>query len=357
MNAPNQGLIYGANGYTGQLIARQAAAQGLRPILAGRNEPQLKALGEELGLETRVFSLKEIEPNLKDVGGVLHCAGPFSETAAPMMEACIQAGVHYLDITGEWRVVEQAARLHDRAKNAGIALLPAVGFDVVPSDCLAKQLADALPTGAQLELAFTTVGRSGISPGTARTMLQQLGGSNYVRREGRIEAVSADWKTTSIPFTHGQRDAVTIAWGDIASAFYSTGIPNIEVYTTMPRKQIRRLHRWSWFTPLLQWSVMQWLGRKWIQRNVNGPTEPQRNKASAEFWGRVTDASGKTAEATLRTPEGYTLTTLTALASLQRAVADQAPHGFSTPAMAFGGEFIEQFTGVELTWRTKPASD
>src|SRR5215210_6957283 len=96
-------LIYGANGYTGELIARTAAERGLKPILAGRSQIKVEALAKELGLTARSFSLedkKSLEYTLKEVDFVLHCAGPFSLTAKPMVEACLRLGKHYLDITG-----------------------------------------------------------------------------------------------------------------------------------------------------------------------------------------------------------------------------------------------------------------
>ena len=150
-------MIYGAYGYTGQLIAKQAIAEGFRPILAGRDPGRTEALAQELGCPFRAFSLDQPEfsaTNLADVALVLNCAGPFMETAQPMIQACVRLGVHYLDITGEWKVIEHAARQDERAKAAGSIIMPAVGFDVVPSDCLAVQLATALPTACNLELAF-----------------------------------------------------------------------------------------------------------------------------------------------------------------------------------------------------------
>src|ERR1700722_9350476 len=97
-------LIYGANGYTGGLIARSAVARGHRPIVAGRNAAAVTALAGELGVEGRCFSLDDpaaLDAGLEGMTIVLHCAGPFAHTARPMAEACLRRGVHYLDVTGE----------------------------------------------------------------------------------------------------------------------------------------------------------------------------------------------------------------------------------------------------------------
>ena len=110
-------MIYGANGYTGELIARQAVAQGLKPVLAGRSESKLRPLAEELNLPWRVFSLDNVDriaAELNNTALVLHCAGPFSATASPMIQACLNSGTHYLDITGEVSVFDYAQRHHEQ---------------------------------------------------------------------------------------------------------------------------------------------------------------------------------------------------------------------------------------------------
>lgn len=127
-------IIYGANGYTGELIAREAVRQGLKPTLAGRNKAKVEALAQELGLGYKAFGLDNVDAVSEQLQGfklVMHCAGPFSATSKPMMEACIKAGAHYLDITGEISVFELAQSLNSQAEKADIVLCPGVGFDVI----------------------------------------------------------------------------------------------------------------------------------------------------------------------------------------------------------------------------------
>ncbi|MYS25181.1 saccharopine dehydrogenase (NAD+, L-lysine forming), partial [Streptomyces sp. DvalAA-14] len=183
-------LLYGATGYTGRLIARRAAARGLRPVLAGRNAAKLVPLAAELGLEHRVFGLAEpgaIRRGLDGVDGVAHCAGPFARTALPMATACIETRTPYLDITGEIDVFESLYALGPRAAAAGVTLLPGAGFDVVPTDCVAALLAARLPDATQLDLAFLTGG--GTSPGTARSALEGAADGGRIRAGGEIRAV------------------------------------------------------------------------------------------------------------------------------------------------------------------------
>ena len=348
-------MIYGANGYTGRLIADLATAQGRRPILAGRDASKIEAMSKELDCPFRVFALSSAEAiaeQLVGISAVLHCAGPFSQTARPMIEACLLAGVDYLDITGEWEVIEFAAQQHGRAVDAGISIMPSVGFDVVPTDCLAAQLAAALPTASELELAFRT--GSGVSPGTAKSIFATSGDGGRVRMDGEIARVPTAWRTMRIRFPSVSRDVVTVPWGDISSAFHTTRIPNIRVYASTTSGQIRLMRCGRWLLPLAKTAPIQWLGRRLIERHVKGPNETKRASGIAEFWGRATDDDGRTAEATLVTPEGYSLTAQTAVDIMRRTLAGEVEPGFTTPAKAFGGGFIEQFEAVRLEWRTVP---
>ncbi|MBX9913237.1 MAG: saccharopine dehydrogenase NADP-binding domain-containing protein, partial [Pseudomonadaceae bacterium] len=223
-------LIYGANGYTARLIAQQAKSLGLQPILAGRSA-DIQELATQLGLPARQFDLSNQAASSKalaDVQLVLNCAGPFSATAAPMLQACLAAGAHYLDITGEYAVFEHAHSLHEQAKAAGVVLCPGVGFDVVPSDCVAVALKAAMPDAIELTLGFDSA--SGLSPGTSKTMLENLASGGKVRENGELLSVPNGYKKRLVDFGYGPKWAMTIPWGDVVTAYYSTAIPSISVY-------------------------------------------------------------------------------------------------------------------------------
>jgi short subunit dehydrogenase-like uncharacterized protein len=342
-------MIYGANGYTGRLIAAEAVRRGLRPILAGRSAAAIEPLAAQLGCPSRVFALDDAAAKcLSGIRVVLHCAGPFSATARPMIEACLRAGASYLDITGEIDVIELGASLNDAARRAGVALIPAVGFDIVPSDCLAAQLADALPTAQRLLLAFESSG--GLSPGTAKTSLESLPHGGRVRVDGRIVRVPTAWKTREIDFPNKRLTAVTIPWGDVAGAYHSTGINNIEVYVAMPPGQVRSMRRMRWLLPLASFGPIQRFARRRIERTVPGPSAQELTDSRASFWGRVEDDAGRYAEATLETPGGYPLTVDTSLIFVAAALAGKLPLGFSTPSRALGKDVIERVPGCKLTW-------
>lgn len=342
-------LLYGANGYTGQLVAREAIARGHRPTLAGRNRTALETMAGELGgLPVRVASLDDpsaLDAALRGHQAVLHCAGPFRHTASAMVSACFRTGTHYLDITGEIGVFESLASKTAEAVAAGTVLLPGVGFDVVPTDCLAAHLARRLPGATWLTLAFQT--RGGMSRGTALTTIEGVGQPGAVRRDGRIVPVPLAWRSRVVDFGDGPRTAITIPWGDVATAWYSTGIPNIEVYLAMPSRAIRRLRRARLAAPILRLGLVKRLLAAGIRRRLSGPSDEARQRGGTAVWGEVVDATGRRAAARLHGPEGYTFTAWSAIRAVEHVLAGEVRPGFQTPSKAFGPDFVLDIPGVE----------
>jgi len=345
-----QFLIYGANGYTGELITRFAADRGLKPILAGRNAIAVEELAKKHHLEYRVFSLDEtdrLDAALQEVDMVLHCAGPFSITSRPMVEACLRNKKHYTDITGEISVFETCAAMGKKAEEAGVMLMPGCGFDVVPSDCLALHLKNRLPGARRLALAYAGFGR--VSRGTATTAIEGLGRGGLVRRGGVLTPVPPAWKTRRIDFGEGPRPAITIPLGDLSSAWHSTGIPDIELYFAAP-PALRALAVASrYLGPVLGSAAVRRFLTARVRAGAPGPTEDERRRGRAFVWGEVEDAEGRRAVSRVATPEGYTFTARAALASVDRVLAGQAPAGFQTPAKAYGPDFVLGIPGVTRT--------
>ena len=340
-------LIYGSNGYTGRLIVERALASGLRPILGGRSDAAIRQQAGELGLEHRVFALDDravVGAGLAGVTVAIHCAGPFSQTSRPMADGCIRAGVHYLDITGEIAVFEALAARDAEARAAGVMLLPGVGFDVVPSDCLAAHLVARLPSATRLALAFEA--RGGISRGTATTMIESSGGGGMIRRGGALERVPAAWRTRQVDFGFGPADVTTIPWGDVSTAFHSTGVGNIEVYTAMPPAT-----RWMMIASrYLGWVLDTGIVRRALTRLVRsgapGPGSATRARETSRLWGEATDRSGKRVVARITGPQSYALTAMTAVAAVSRVLGGTVVPGFQTPSRVFGEDFILGIPGV-----------
>jgi short subunit dehydrogenase-like uncharacterized protein len=338
-------IIYGANGYTGVLVARRARERGLRPVLAGRS-PEVRALAAELGFEGRIVGLDDeaaLDAGLQDALVVLHCAGPFSRTSQPMADACLRGGIHYVDITGEAAVFEALHARDAEARQRGVMLLPGAGMDVVPTDCLAAHLKRRLAGATRLALAFRTTG--GISRGTATTMLENLPKGGLVRRGGRLERVPVAWRTREIDYGRGPRLSMTIPWGDVSTAFHSTGIPDVEVYTESPRSRVAALRLLRPFLFLLERPALRAFFKRRIDTRGAGPDDARRARGRAFFWGEVEDAAGRRAISRQETPEGYSLTALTVVGVAERVLNGEAPAGFQTPSSAYGADFILEFEG------------
>jgi short subunit dehydrogenase-like uncharacterized protein len=342
----NTFLIYGANGYTGELITRFAAERGMKPIIAGRNAIAIEELAKKHHLEYRVFSLDEtdrVDAALQEVEMVLHCAGPFSITSRPMLEACFRNKKHYTDITGEISVFEACARLDEKAKEAGIMIMPGVGFDVVPSDCLARHLKDRLPSATHLSLAFYGMDR--ISHGTQATMTMNVGKGGAIRKDGKITPVPAAWKTREIDFGEVTKTGVTIPWGDVATAYYSTGIPNIEVFTVVPQKSMKMMK----MSRYLGWLLATKPFQDYLQKQIpaGGPSDAERAKGKSLLWGEASDLNGNRVESRMQGPEGYTLTALAALNIAQKILDGNFTAGYQTPAKAYGADLVLEIEGIQ----------
>ncbi len=340
-------LLYGANGYVGEAAARMAVEIGLRPVLAGRDNAKIEKVAAELSLECRVFDLQDpnkVESALKDTTVLLHCAGPYLYTSQPMVDACLQTGTHYLDLTGEIPVYEAVARRDAEAKARGVMLLPGTGFDVVPTDCLALHLKQRLPTATHLALAFQSEGPAGLPPGTQKTAIELMNFGDRVRSAGALVAPAQAVKTRMVDFGKGPVLAARLTWGDVFTAYYSTGIPNIEDYIVMPEATRKQMALLGQLRPLLKWAPLRSLLKRGVQP---GPTAEQRAHTFVHVWGEVEDQQGRKAVSRLHGPEaGVSWTVRAALAAVRKVLSGSAPAGYKTPAAAYGANFVLQCEGV-----------
>ena len=339
-------LIYGASGYSGQLIAAAARAAGVRPIMCGRNAGKLRPLARELDLPMRVARLApdELDAALFGVATVLNAAGPFADTAPHLIEACLRAGCHYLDISGEVEALELAAARGARARRRGVMLMPGVGFDVVPSDCLAVHVAQRALRPRHLRIGIA--GLSLLSRGSALTLVDQMSKPAAVVRRGELRAIAPGSLHWNFDFGAGPRPSFAVRWGDLVSARFSTALPDITTYfeaTPAVRTHHALLRAFGWAIPQTGWQ--QWLraGTAWLPP---GPSALERARHAATIVAEVEDASGAFVRARLRTPEAYTTTVHSALAISRRVLAGDWQAGFETPARVYGADFVLQLPGV-----------
>ncbi len=341
-------LLYGANGYTGKLIARYARENNLSLVLAGRNEASIAALAKELDFEYRIFTLDSsaaIEQHLQDVQVVIHAAGPFINTAATMVQACISTGTHYIDINGDIPVFEQIKTYHTAALNAGVMLMPGAGFDVIPTDCCALYLKEQMPDATHLQMAFIP-SRSQTSHGTATTMATRLGEKAFIRVEGNLVKKPLGYKGMWLSVNGESRFVMSLQWGDISTAYHTTGIPNVEMFTGIKPIVYRILK----FQFLFNWLLRMKIIRKYIQKKIDkapsGPTDEQRAASSTIVWGKVKNAAGEEITHQFVCADGYSVTAWGVLTVAKKIVSGNFKPGYQTPAACYGKQFIDEIQGT-----------
>jgi short subunit dehydrogenase-like uncharacterized protein len=332
-------LVYGITGYTGQLIARRALERGLTPRLAGRDAAKVRPIAEALGCSWAAFPLEDEATLRREVaaaGAVLHCAGPFLRTFRPVVEACLAARVHYLDITGELPVFQAIAALGSRAEAAGVMLMPGAGFDVVPTDCLAAHVVRRLPGATRLALAFQGLG--GVSIGTARTMVTVGPGRDAPHGSGPARR--------TIDLGAGPAAAFSIPWGDVFTARRATGVTDVTVYMAIPAGRAMVLGALVGAAPLLNRLGLSERAAKVIAGGRSGPSAAARTRHGSRVWAEAVDALGRRAVARLTGPNPYDLTALAAVELAERALRGEVKPGWQTPASAFGPDFVTGLPGV-----------
>lgn len=353
--------LYGATGYTGPLIAERAVERGLKPVLMGRSEEKLRALAKRLGLEHRAVGLDDAAALREAIRGhacVLHAAGPYLHTSAPMVQACLDEQVSYLDITGEPQVFKDIYARDEEAKAAGVALIPGVGFDVVPSSCLVAHVAAKVPNARTLEFALHAVGKP--SAGTVKSAIPIFLGGGRVIRDGAEVPWALGRGSKRVRFSSREVWVAPAPVSDLDAAFHATGIPNITCYFAVPSR-IAKLGNVAWPLGVLALPVLRLAlggGRLdgFIERKVKGGTPQSRAAGTSHLWARVEGDGGASAEAWLETPEGYELTGYSAVRAVERLLKTPVS-GAVTPSQAFGADFVLEVPRCRRTDRLPFATD
>jgi short subunit dehydrogenase-like uncharacterized protein len=341
-------MIYGAYGYTGKLVVEEAMRRGHRPVLAGRSEKKLASLAEPLGLNWIRVSLDasgRLTEAVAQVDLVFHAAGPFLHTSEPMIRACLAAGTHYIDITGEIPVFQNTFSHDQAALKRGISLISGAGFDVIPSDCLVDYVVKQVPNAVELEIAIAALGHA--SAGTIKTMLEAVPGGGWIRRDGRLDPYRFGGGIQEFEFPNGKHKAIPVPWGDLATAFQTTGIPNTTTYLVFPRNLVRLLR---WMAPLSQLLLKPKHVRrgcqKLVAKTVHGPDAKMRQSGKSFIWARAIDAGGQEGQAWLETLEAYRFTAIGGVQFVEK-ILEIRPEGALTPALAVGADFVLQIEGTQ----------
>ena len=338
-------MLYGCTGYSGKLITKECHRQGLKPVLAGRSESKVKRIAEEFGFEYRVFDLadaQQIECALADCYMVFNAAGPFTQTCEPLVEACLKKGVHNLSLVGEIPLLEELQKYHQAALDSGISIAVGLGYDVIPTDCIANVLKEKMPDATHLSINMQ--GASDMSPGSTKEMVEQLGEQPFwARKSGQL--VESTAITKKIDVGQGEILAMTIAWGDLSSAYYSTKIPNIEVFASLNRFEVWIMRGISALKPLIRVKRVQGWINQLIDLTVKGPSEQVLEESLVYFLAEAKNAKEETVKVKLKTASGYKLTYLGAVFSIKHVLENSPEAGYQTPSQLLGKRAIEKIEG------------
>ena len=341
----NKLIIYGAYGYSARLILENLKDKDIKPVLAGRDEYKLRKVANDFDCDFVVLNLEDeetIRKNLEGCHTLINCAGPFKYTAEKFFKACVAAGTNYLDITGEIPVLETSWKYDEQAKEKGITILPAVGFDVIPTDCIASRLKEKMPDAVSLKLGFENKGGK-MSRGTNLTSLEMLDEDGKIRRNGKIMSVKLGELTYEIKNSDLDFRGVAIPWGDVSTAYYSTGIPDIEVYMGVSPAAFISRRLFAFGREVLSIDFIKNFLQKQVKQRLDGPTAYERQKASMLVWGEVTNAKKEKLFEAYRFIDGYELTGRGAAEAAIAVLNDKVDKGTKTPSLAFGHQFMEQF--------------
>lgn len=344
-------IVYGSYGYTGRLIIDELKKKSFHVILAGRKADALKKQSEETGYPSEVVDISDstaLKNLLCKANLVLHCGGPFRFTAKQMSDACIETKTHYTDITGEWQVFEMLASYNEAAKQAGIQIMPGTGFDVVPSDCLALHLKNRLPSATHLQLAFAMV-PGGMSRGTKKSMTESLGYGGIMRKNNELVPFTLGKDVLELDFGKFTATTTRIQWGDISTAWRSTGIPTIEVFAGADEKSVKSLRMSNYLGWLLRQRWMKNFILKQIDKGKSGPSEQDLQTGRCYLRGTVWDAAGNNKTSLFNGPNAYLLTAKTAVLIAEKVMTGKFNTGYKTPAMQYGADFILEINDTHRT--------
>ncbi|MGY2397605.1 saccharopine dehydrogenase family protein [Pseudomonas sp. SDO5271_S396] len=312
-------MIYGATGYTGRMAAQHAKHLGLNLVLAGRNAERLASLAVELDAPCRVFTTDAAQ--LEGIDVLRNFAGPFAQTAGALMRACIANGTDYLDITAEINVYRLAEQL---GAEADVMLLPGVGWDVVPTDCLAMHVASRVQTPQSIKIALQVPGA--MSRGSAMSVGEIIGAGVMARIEGELVA-TPDAQSQHLDFGDGLALCTPLSFGDLVTAWHSSAIPNISMFVHISGEAF----------PEGDLSLLP-----------DGPTQAQRDAHRARAVAEVTGINGSVARSVIETVNGYSYTPLAAVEAARRVLDGERRSGFETPAKLFGVGFAQTIFGTQI---------
>jgi hypothetical protein len=231
-------VVFGASGHTGRFIVSELARRGLMTILAGRDPDKLRALHKTYpAFETRVASIDDpasLDHALLGASLVINSAGPFVDTAAPVIEAALRARIHYLDVTAEQTVaLATFEKFSDAARKAGVLIMPSVAFYGAMGDLLATAAMRNWSTADEIQIA---VALDGWKPtqGTRLTS-QRNPGRRLVFSNHRLTVLeeTPPKRVWSFPPPFGKQEVVVLPLAETVIISQHLRVPEVHAYMNL----------------------------------------------------------------------------------------------------------------------------
>lgn len=322
-------MIYGAAGYTGGMAAEHAASAGLDLILAGREKDRrtLEASASRLGAGVRLFSLDDpdtVVTSLEGISVLLNAAGPFMNTAEPLMSGAIPTGVHYLDFSAELDTYREALALDGRARAAGVMLLPGSGGSVAMLGSLAGHAVARVDHPRKVSIALHVAGA--MSRGSATSASQNIVSETLHLIGGELVTRSPE-EVRDFDFGSGPQSSFPVTLPDLVTIHQATGVPDIETF----------VHVTAGALPTGDAEDMS-----------AGPGIEERTASRYHAAVEVIDADGTMVRSVLDSVNGYTFTAMAAVEAARRVLGGEVRPGFQTPAGLFGNGFVETIADTRI---------
>ena len=236
--------VFGAYGHTGRFVVSELCKRGWTPILSGRDHAKLNAISDaHRGLEMRVATTSDpasLDHAISGAAAVINCAGPFVDTAAPLVEAALRSGIHYLDVAAEQpAVLALFERFAEAARNVGLVVAPAMGFYGGLGDLLATE---TMGGWAEADEICVAVALDSWQP-TRGTRLtgQRNPGQHFIFSKNRLErADPPPGRLWNFPAPFGPQDVEGLSLAETVLISRHVRTPEIRVYINVaPLTDIR----------------------------------------------------------------------------------------------------------------------
>ena len=363
--------VYGATGYTGKLVVREAVRRGLEVVLAGRSAERLRRVAHDLELQAPVRTAAvddrdALRHAFGDCAAVINCAGPFSRLGEPVVRAAVETGTHYVDTSGEQPYMKRIIdRYDDAAQAAEVAVVTSMGFDYVPGDLICRLAARDHEPLRELVVAYA-VGGFGATRGTLHSTLEIMKGGDLAYRDGDWRPAGAGPMRASFrfPSPHGRQAVGKYPSGEVVTVPRHTDTRNVTSLITLSAfMPIDALAPVLPFTlPALSLALrtpLRPLIDIAIDRLPEGPSEDDRRAARFTIVAVAEGEDGRTGRGVVRGSDMYGLTAVTVVhGAALMAASGYDRFGALSPATAYEPiEFLNYLGDHGVSYELHPAAE